>query len=31
MYFDAKCWWGRRKEAFPDLDEITAFTVLLKE
>lgn len=31
MYFEAKSWWGRRKDAFPDLDEITAFTVLLEE
>jgi hypothetical protein len=31
LYLAAKSWWGRTHEEFPDLDEITAFSVLLKE
>jgi hypothetical protein len=27
----AKSWWEREGEAFPDLDEITAFSVLIKD
>ncbi|RYE50093.1 MAG: hypothetical protein EOP21_04595 [Hyphomicrobiales bacterium] len=25
MYFEARSWWGRQFDVFPDLDEITAF------
>jgi hypothetical protein len=30
LYYDAKSWWGRESGEFPDLKEITAFTVLVK-
>jgi len=29
LYVDIKGWWGREKDGFPDLKEITAFSVLL--
>jgi hypothetical protein len=29
LYWDALCWWGGRGEEFPDLKEITDFTVLI--
>jgi len=28
LYRDAKSWWGRQEQEFPDLKEITAFSVL---
>lgn len=31
LYYDAKLWWGRQEDQFPDLKEITAFSVLLKD
>jgi hypothetical protein len=31
LYYDAKSWWGRQSDEFPDLKEITAFSVLVKE
>ena len=30
LYHDAKNWWGRQSAQFPDLQEVTAFSVLLK-
>lgn len=30
LFRDAQSWWGRMSSEFPDLGEITAFTVLLK-
>lgn len=30
LYSDAKSWWGRAASEFPDLKEITSFSVLLK-
>lgn len=30
LYYDAKSWWGRQGDEFPDLREITAFSVLVK-
>jgi hypothetical protein len=30
LYYDAKSWWGRQGEAFPDLKEVTAFSLLVK-
>ncbi len=30
MYRDAMHWWGSRGDEFPDLKEITAFTVMIK-
>lgn len=31
LYSDAMRWWGSKGEAFPDLKEITDFTVMLEE
>jgi hypothetical protein len=31
LYHEAKSWWGRQTDEFPDLKEITAFSVLLKD
>jgi hypothetical protein len=31
LYYDAKGWWGRSEEGFPDLGEITAFSVLVRK
>lgn len=31
LYFDAKNWWGRMGDEFPDLAEITSFSVLIKD
>jgi hypothetical protein len=31
FYRDAASWWGRSSEDFPDLEEITAFSLLIKE
>jgi hypothetical protein len=31
LYHEAKNWWGRSGEEFPDLSEITDFTVLIKD
>lgn len=31
LYYEAKSWWGRLENEFPDLDEITAFSVLIKD
>jgi hypothetical protein len=31
LYLGAKSWWGRLEEEFPDLSEITAFSVLVKD
>lgn len=31
LYFAAKGWWGQMGDEFPDLDEITAFSVLIKD
>jgi len=30
LYYDVKGWWGRVENEFPDLDEITAFSILIK-
>jgi hypothetical protein len=30
LYRDVKTWWGRHEDEFPDLKEITAFSVLIK-
>jgi hypothetical protein len=30
LYHDIKSWWGRLEDEFPDLNEITAFSVLIK-
>lgn len=30
LYRDVQSWWGRLGEEFPDLDEITAFSILIK-
>jgi hypothetical protein len=31
LYIDARSWWGLRGDEFPDLREITSFSVLIKE
>src|SRR6267154_201118 len=31
VYYDAKTWWGLQGDEFPDLKEITAFSVLVKD
>jgi hypothetical protein len=31
LYYDCKGFWGRPQDEFPDLDEITAFSVMIKE
>ena len=31
LYYEAKGWWGRVGAEFPDLSEITAFSVLIKD
>lgn len=31
FYKDAQDWWGRSSEEFPDLEEITAFSLLIKD
>ncbi len=31
LYHDIKSWWGRLGDEFPDLNEITAFSVLIKD
>jgi len=31
LYYEAKSWWGREGQEFPDLKEITAFSVLIKD
>jgi hypothetical protein len=31
LYQDAKYWWGRSGEEFPNLEEITAFSVVVKD
>jgi hypothetical protein len=31
LYHGAKSWWGHLEEEFPDLSEITAFSVLVKD
>jgi hypothetical protein len=31
FYRDAESWWGRSSDEFPDLQEITAFSVLIKD
>lgn len=31
LYRDAKSWWGRQEQEFPDLKEITAFSVLVAD
>jgi hypothetical protein len=30
LYRESQNWWGRLDEEFPDLEEITAFSVLIK-
>ncbi|MBD9359625.1 hypothetical protein [Methylomonas fluvii] len=30
LYFDIKSWWGRMGDEFPDLKEVTSFSVLIK-
>jgi hypothetical protein len=30
LYRDVQSWWGRLGEEFPDLKEITAFSVVVK-
>lgn len=30
LYYDVKGWWGRMGDEFPDLEEITAFSVAIK-
>ena len=31
MYFEARSWWGRMSDDFPDLDEITSFSLIIKD
>ena len=31
MYFEARSWWGRMSGDFPDLDEITSFSLIIKD
>jgi hypothetical protein len=31
LYYEAKSWWGRQSEEFPDLKEVTSFSVLVKD
>ena len=31
LYTESKSWWGRQNDEFPDLKEITAFSVLIKD
>jgi hypothetical protein len=31
LYHDVQSWWGRLGDEFPDLEEITAFSVLIKD
>jgi hypothetical protein len=31
LYFEAKLWWGRSANDFPDLEEITSFSVLIQK
>jgi hypothetical protein len=31
LYYDVRRWWGRQADEFPDLNEITAFSVLVKD
>jgi hypothetical protein len=31
LYYDIRSWWGRQTDEFPDLKEITAFSVLVKD
>jgi hypothetical protein len=31
LYYDVKSWWGRLGDEFPDLNEITSFSVLIKK
>jgi hypothetical protein len=31
LYYDVRNWWGRQTDEFPDLNEITAFSVLVKD
>lgn len=31
LYRDVQSWWGRLDDEFPDLEEITAFSVLIKD
>ena len=31
LYRDVQSWWGRQHDEFPDLKEITAFSVLIKD
>jgi hypothetical protein len=31
LYRDVRAWWGRMGAEFPDLDEITAFSVVIKD
>jgi hypothetical protein len=31
LYYEVKSWWGRQSDEFPDLKEITAFSVLVKD
>jgi hypothetical protein len=31
LYYDVRSWWGRQGDEFPDLKEITAFSVLIKD
>jgi hypothetical protein len=30
LYFEARSWWGRQREEFPDLGEITSFSVAVQ-
>jgi hypothetical protein len=31
FYKDAQSWWGRETDEFPDLEEITAFSLMISE
>jgi hypothetical protein len=31
LYYEIRNWWGRQADEFPDLNEITAFSVLVKK
>jgi hypothetical protein len=31
LYYEAKRWWGREQHNFPDLGEITSFSVMVQD
>lgn len=31
LYYDAKVWWGHQSDEFPDLNEITAFSLVVRD